>query len=144
MWRTPHIWPFFRHSHSILCVARAVGNLMDGKVQWRELPASPGRASGSTLRRRLREWRDVALLPRVHAVLLRMARSGPEAAAETLDIIVDSCSVRAKHGGDLTGPSPTDRGKRGTRYHVVVSAEGLPLGAVASAANVHDTRMFPE
>jgi transposase len=47
-------------------------------VQWRELPASPGRASGSTLRRRLREWRDVALLPRVHAVLLRMARSGPE------------------------------------------------------------------
>jgi transposase len=113
-------------------------------VQWRELPASPGRASGSTLRRRLREWRDVALLPRVHAVLLRMARSGPKAAAEALDIIVDSCSVRAKHGGDLTGPSPTDRGKRGTKYHVVVSAEGLPLGAVASAANVHDTRMFPE
>src|SRR3954470_10237430 len=32
MWRTPHIWAFFRHSHSILCVARAVGNLMDGKA----------------------------------------------------------------------------------------------------------------
>src|SRR3954471_14817300 len=37
-------------------------------VQWRELPAGAGRASGSTLRRRLREWRAVALLPRVHAV----------------------------------------------------------------------------
>ena len=31
---------------------------------------------GSTLRRRLREWRDTAVLARVHAVLLRMARSG--------------------------------------------------------------------
>ena len=25
-----------------------------------------------------------------------------------------------------------------------ISSDGLPLGAVASAANVHDTRMFPE
>jgi transposase len=107
-------------------------------VQWRKLFAGTGRASGSTLRRRLRDWRDVALLPRVHAVLLRMTRSGPETAARALDIVVDSCSVRAKHGGDLTGPNPTDRGKRGTKYHIVVSTEGLPLGAVASAANIND------
>ena len=111
-------------------------------VQWRVLLAGTGRASGSTLRRRLREWRDMALLPRVHAVLLRMTRSSPEAAARALDIVVDSCSVRAKHGGELTGPNPTDRGKRGTKYHIVVSTEGLPLGA--SAANVNDTTMFPE
>lgn len=73
-----------------------------------------------------------------------MVRSDLEAAAHELDVIVDSCSVRAKHGGDLTGPNPTDRGKRGTKYHIVVASDGLPLGAVASAANVHDTRMFPE
>ena len=113
-------------------------------VQWRELSARDGRASGSTLRRRLGEWRDIALLPRVHAVLLRMARSDPETAARDLDVIVDSCSVRAKHGGELTGPNPTDRGKPGTKYHVVVAGDGLPLGAVALAANVHDTKMFPE
>jgi hypothetical protein len=63
-------------------------------------------------------------------------------AARDLDVIVDSCSVRAKHGGELT--DPTDRGKPGTKYHVVVASDGLPLGAVASAANVNDTRMFPE
>ena len=113
-------------------------------VQWRALPARDGRASGSTLRRRLGEWRASAVLPRVHAVLLRMARSDPETAAREVDVIVDSCSVRAKHGGELTGPNPTDRGKPGTKYHVVVSSDGLPLGAIASAANVHDTRMFPE
>jgi hypothetical protein len=56
--------------------------------------------------------------------------------------VVDSCSVRAKHGGELTGPNPTDRGKAGTKYHVVVATDGLPLGAIPSAANVHDTRLF--
>ncbi len=113
-------------------------------VQWSELLADTGRASGSTLRRRLRDWRDTAVLPRTHAVLIRMARSDPETVTQACDIVVDSCSVRAKRGGDLTGPNPTDRGKRGTKYHIVVSTEGLPLGAVASAANVNDTEMFPE
>ena len=51
-------------------------------------------------------------------------------------------SVRAKHGGELTGPNPTDRGKAGTKYHVVASTDGIPLGVVPSAANVHDTRLF--
>ena len=110
-----------------------------GGVQWRELRASARRACGSTLRRRLDGWSTTALLRQVHAVLIRMVRAGPEALS--WDVVVDSCSVRAKHGGELTGPNPTDRGKPGTKYHVVVSTEGIPLGAVPSAANVHDTRL---
>jgi hypothetical protein len=58
-------------------------------------------------------------------------------------VIIDSCSVRAKHGGELTGPNPTDRAKRGTKYHVVVASDGIPLAALPSAANVHDTMLFP-
>jgi transposase len=110
-------------------------------VQWRELRAAAGRASGSTLRRRLDEWSGTALLRQVHVALIRMVRAGPEAAA--WDVVVDSCSVRAKRGGELTGPNPTDRGKAGTKYHIVASTDGLPLGVVPSAANVHDTRLFP-
>jgi transposase len=110
-------------------------------VQWRELRAAAGRACGSTLRRRLDDWGATALLRRVHVALIRMVRAGPEAAP--WDVVVDSCSVRAKRGGELTGPNPTDRGKPGTKYHVVVATDGLPLGAVPSAANVHDTRLFP-
>ncbi|WP_377806620.1 IS5 family transposase (plasmid) [Azospirillum sp. A29] len=111
-------------------------------VQWRELRAADGRASGSTLRRRLDEWHRTALLRRVHAVLVRMVRSGPDAAA--WDVVVDSCSVRAKHGGELTGPNPTDRGKPGTKFHIVVSTDGLPLAAIPSPANVHDNKLFPD
>ena len=84
-----------------------------------------------------------ALLHRVHAVLVRMVRSGPEAAAAAWDVVIDSCSVRAKRGGELTGPNPTDRAKRGTKYHVVVASDGIPLAALPSAANVHDTMLFP-
>jgi transposase len=112
-------------------------------VQWRELRATDARVSGSTLRRRLSDWSAAALLRRVHAALVQMARSGPEAAAAAWDVVVDSCSVRAKHGGELTGPNPTDRGKRGTQYHVVVATDGIPLAALPSAANVHDTMLFP-
>jgi transposase len=110
-------------------------------VQWRELRATAARACGSTLRRRLDDWSGTALLRQVHAVLIRMVRSGPE--ATSWDVVLDSCSVRAKRGGELTGPNPTDRGKAGTKYHLVVSTEGIPLAAIPSAANVHDTRLFP-
>src|SRR4051812_14464148 len=110
-------------------------------VQWRELRAAAGGACGSTPRRRFGEGSAAALLRRVHVVLVRMVRAGPEAAR--WDVVVDSCSVRAKHGGELTGPNPTDRGKPGTKYHVVVATDGIPLGVIPSAANVHDTRLFP-
>jgi hypothetical protein len=49
-------------------------------VQWRELRATAGRGSGSTLRRRLDERSAMAVLRRAHAVLIRMARSGAEIA----------------------------------------------------------------
>jgi transposase len=107
-------------------------------VPWRELRATAGRACGSTLRRRLDDRGATALLRRVHLALIRMVRAGPEPAS--WDVVVDSCSVRA--GGGLTGPNPTDRGKAGTKYHVAAPTGGIPLAAVPSAANVHDTRLF--
>jgi transposase len=109
-------------------------------VQWRELRATAGRACGSTLRCRLDHWGATALLRRVHLALIRMVRLGPEPAS--WDVVVDSRSVRAKRGGKLTGPNPTGRGKAGINYHGVVATDGIPLAAVPSAANLHDTRLF--
>src|SRR6476619_2773762 len=54
-------------------------------VQWRELRATAGRASGATLRRRLDEWDGTALLRRVHLALICMVRAGPE----LWDVVVD-------------------------------------------------------
>ena len=52
---------------------------------------------------------------------VRIVRSGPEAAAAAWDVVIDSCRVRAKRGGELTGPNPTDRAKRGTKYGPVAN-----------------------
>ncbi len=57
-------------------------------------------------------------------------------------LILDSCSVRAKRGGDLTGPNPTDRGKNGTKYHAAVNGDGVPIACMVTAANVNDTVLF--
>jgi transposase len=55
---------------------------------------------------------------------------------------VDSVSVRAKRRGELTGPSPTDRGKAGSKYHVLCDRNGLPLHALITGANTHDSTML--
>ena len=102
---------------------------------WRSLVATADQASGSTLRRCLARWAETGLLAKVHALLVGMLRGHP-------DLILDTCSVRAKRGGDLTGPNPTDRAKRGTKYHVAVDGDGVPVACAATAANVNDTLVF--
>jgi transposase len=45
-------------------------------------------------------------------------------------------------GGDETGPNPTDRGKRGSKYHLLVDRRGIPLAVKLTAANVHDSKLL--
>jgi transposase len=104
-------------------------------LPWRSLRAGAERVSGSTLRRCLARWAKTAVLAKVHAQLVAMLRGNPT-------LILDSCSVRAKRGGDLTGPNPTDRAKMGTKYHLAVDGAGMPVACLATAANVNDTLAF--
>ncbi len=48
---------------------------------------------------------------------------------------------RARSQGGETGPNPTDRGKAGTKRHLVVDGKGMPPGLTTSGANRHDSRM---
>lgn len=49
-------------------------------------------------------------------------------------------SVSGRLKGPLTGPNPTDRGKNGSKVHVICDRAGLPLSVGISAANVHDSQ----
>ena len=40
----------------------------------------------------------------------------------------------------MTGPNPTDRGKKGSKIHLIVDRRGLPLSLGISAANLHDSQ----
>ena len=54
--------------------------------------------------------------------------------------VVDSCSIRAVHGGDQTGPNPTDRAKRGSKRHLICDGRGVPLAVRLTGANRNDSQ----
>ena len=41
-------------------------------------------------------------------------------------------------GGKKTGPNPTDRRKLGSKHHLIVDAQGIPLAVILTGANRHD------
>jgi transposase len=45
-------------------------------------------------------------------------------------------------GGAAVGPNPTDKGKPGSKHHLLVDRQGVPLAVAVTAANVHDSRML--
>jgi len=57
---------------------------------------------------------------------------------------IDSKSVPAPLGGSRTGKNPTDRGKRGSKIHILVNQRGAPLAVCLSGANQHDKWFIDE
>ncbi len=48
----------------------------------------------------------------------------------------------AREGGSSTGPNPVDRGKKGSKLHVLSEAQGIPPALAVSGANAHDSQAF--
>ena len=44
----------------------------------------------------------------------------------------------------MTGANPVDRGKPGSKYHLVIDASGIPLAVGLSAANTHDSLLLEQ
>ena len=90
--------------------------------------------------RRLRDWQRVGVWERIHLEMLNRLHSNGR--IDWSRASLDSTSIAAKRGGNHTVPNPTDRGKPGTKRHVVVDRKGFPLAMLITAANVHDSRAF--
>src|SRR5215218_6741415 len=104
-------------------------------IPWEMLPEEMGCGSGSTCWRRLRDWQEVGVWEELHRVLLD--RLGEADRIDWDRASLDSASVPAKRGTKRTGPNPTDKGKAGSKRHVVTHQRGVPLAEVLSPANVH-------
>src|SRR3954454_18142769 len=126
----PKYGPGHPRSEVVRVVATLRRFLREG-LPWRSLRATVEQISDSTLRRLLAYWAENAVLAKVHALLVAMLRGNPT-------LILDSCSVRAKRGGDLVGPNPTERAKMGSKYHIAINGDGVPVACRGSAANVPD------
>ncbi|MBI0539783.1 IS5 family transposase, partial [Roseomonas sp. KE2513] len=107
---------------------------------WERLPMKMGCGSGMSCWRRLRDWQVAGVWRRLHRVLLeRLEAAG---AVDWSRAALDSTSVAAKKPGAEVGPNPTDRGKPGTKRHLVTDARGTPLGLTLSGANRQDSMML--
>ena len=110
-------------------------------IAWEELPAELGWGCGKTCRHYLQVWYHAGVWQRLHAVLLAELNQ-----ADQIDwsrALIDASFAKAPEGGEDTGPNPTDRGKSGSKHHVLTDAQGIPLAATVTAANVNEvTQVF--
>ncbi|MFD1734143.1 IS5 family transposase [Deinococcus malanensis] len=109
-------------------------------ISWRFLPQQLGYGSGMTCWRRLLEWQQAGIWADLHRCVLDHLHAA--GVVDWSHASLDSASVPAPCGGKQTGRDPTNRGKLGTKRHLVVDRSGLPLAVVISASNVHDSKML--
>ena len=95
-------------------------------IGWEHLPQELGFGCGMTAWRRLRAWQQAGVWERLHELLL--AELHAAAQVEWSRAVADSSYLQAKKGGAKTGPSPVDRGRRGSKHQLLVDGGGLPLG----------------
>jgi hypothetical protein len=101
--------------------------------------ASPG-CSDRTIRRRLHDWAERGLGP--HLLRLALAAYDRMIGLELDDLAVDGAITKAPCGGEVSGRSPVDRGKQGTKRSVAGDGDGIPLHLVAARANDHDSPLL--
>ncbi|WVG01878.1 IS5 family transposase [Streptomyces iakyrus] len=103
---------------------------------WRQLPPVFG-PSGPTAHRRFTEWSRARVWGKLHRLVLD--ELGARGELDWSRCAIDSVNMRALKG-DLTGPNPVDRGKKGSKIHLITERSGLPLSIGISAANTHDSQ----
>jgi transposase len=107
-------------------------------IDWEDLPREMGCGSGMTCWRRLASWTEAGVWPRLHELLLAELEYAGE--IDWRRAIIDSSFVRARGGGERTGPGPVGRRKKGSKHFVVTDSQGIPLAAAVTAANYPDVR----
>ncbi|MGW6880878.1 IS5 family transposase [Streptomyces goshikiensis] len=110
-------------------------------IQWEYLPQELGFGSGMTCWRRLAAWNDAGVWDQLHVVLLKKLR-----VAKKLDwsrAVIDS-PRQGRSAGPKSGSSPVDRARPGSKHHLIVDGQGIPLAVSLTGGNRNDvTQLIP-
>ena len=104
--------------------------------QWKAIHRSWFGVCSSVIHERFQTWRKAGIFDQVLVEMVQFY-------AERLGIgwewqSIDSGIRPAPLGGTATGRNPTDRGKSGSKIHILVDEQGAPLSLQITGANEHD------
>jgi transposase len=91
-------------------IAKTLWFVLATGCRWEDVPPELG-CSGRSAHRFLQLWEEMGCWDRLHADLLRQLRKAGKLDPDL--VIVDAVILRAFGGGESTGPSPVDRGRKG-------------------------------
>lgn len=122
------------------CFFGIVARLVTG-ASWETIGHLVG-VSESTLLRRRNEWQRAGVFTR----LAELALSGYDTwvGLRLDEISIDGSVHKAPAGGEGTGPSPVDRGKRGWKWSIASERNGIPVAWIPAAANTPDPRLLDD
>ncbi|WP_256702629.1 IS5 family transposase [Burkholderia ubonensis] len=104
-------------------------------MRWNRLPTRLGFGSGATCWRRLHDWQQAGGCCSTSCANL------PSPISHMRLSIHRPCDPWSR---PKTGPNPTDRARPGSRHHVRVDANGVPVSAILTGANRNNvTQLLP-
>ncbi|MFG2199936.1 IS5 family transposase [Kitasatospora sp. NPDC048715] len=131
-----------RKRHPDRLVFQGILFVLHTGISWEHLPQELGFGSGMTCWRRLAEWTE--------AGRLAPAPRGPPGQApqrERPRLLLGGggrLSQPGVKGGSKTGRSPVDRGRTGSKHHLITDATGIPLAVTLTGGNRNDvTQLIP-
>lgn len=104
--------------------------------QWKSIQKEWFEVSSSVLHERFQTWQEQGLFEKLFKVIVRYYAREHGIGWQWQS--VDSMMSPAPLGGAKTGRNPTDRGKSGSKLHLLVDERGAPLAIWITGANEHD------
>jgi putative transposase len=104
--------------------------------QWESIRKEWFHASSSVLHERFQTWQRRGLFEKLFKTIVQYYAR--ECGIHWIWQSIDSMMSAAPLGGAQTGKNPTDRGKSGSKIHLLVDQLGAPLALWITGANEHD------
>ena len=104
--------------------------------QWKALHRDWFGVSSSVIHERFQTWRALGIFEAMLHAMAHYYQTHRAIGWQWQSI--DSKMCPAPLGGEHTGRNPTDRGKQGSKLHLLVDERGAPLALHITGANEHD------
>lgn len=139
----PETHPYGGHRRRVadrLCFDVIVIRLASG-VAWVDAAfLAGGHVSDTTVRARRDEWIEAGIFDAIESEAL--AAFDRIVGLDLSEVSVDGSLHKAPCGGEGTGKNPTDRGKLGWKWSIVVDAHGIVVGVAIAGANRNDCKLL--